>query len=249
MVKVVGQDNKVSVVGYEGKALVDPAIVFEGKNGLDGKDGKDGVPGPEGMPGRDGVNGVDGKDGKDGRDGIDGKDGISFWIEYDKKTNTLIFKNNGGKKSPDPVKLEPLVKGWGYGAGRGGGQVQADWNQTDKNNPTFIKNKPAVHNIRFLVVEELPTVGDPWTIYMIQEGENQRGGSGGNIYSEWVFVENEITHTLSWEKFGTDVDLSGYVKYTDIVSSVDASSTNEQAVGAKLFYDTCGDIETLINAL
>lgn len=36
---------------------------------------------------------------------------------------------------------------------------------------------------------------------------------------------------------------------TDIVSSVDSSSTNTKAVGAKLFYDTCGDIETLINAL
>lgn len=36
---------------------------------------------------------------------------------------------------------------------------------------------------------------------------------------------------------------------TDIVSSVDASSTNAKAVGAKLFYDTCGDIETLILAL
>ena len=35
----------------------------------------------------------------------------------------------------------------------------------------------------------------------------------------------------------------------DIVSSVDSSSTNSKAVGAKLFYDTCGDIETLINAL
>lgn len=35
----------------------------------------------------------------------------------------------------------------------------------------------------------------------------------------------------------------------NIASSVDSSSTNSQAVGAKLFYDTCGDIETLINAL
>ena len=36
---------------------------------------------------------------------------------------------------------------------------------------------------------------------------------------------------------------------SDIVSSVSSSSTNSKAVGAKLFYDTCGDIETLINAL
>lgn len=34
-----------------------------------------------------------------------------------------------------------------------------------------------------------------------------------------------------------------------IVSSVSSASTNSEAVGAKLFYDTCGDIETLINAL
>ena len=41
---------------------------------------------------------------------------------------------------------------------------------------------------------------------------------------------------------------SGNVAFP-IVSSVSSSSTNADAVGAKLFYDTCGDIETLINAL
>lgn len=34
-----------------------------------------------------------------------------------------------------------------------------------------------------------------------------------------------------------------------IATSVSGSSTNAETVGAKLFYDTCGDIETLINAL
>ena len=34
-----------------------------------------------------------------------------------------------------------------------------------------------------------------------------------------------------------------------VVGTVTSSSTNASAVGAKLFYDTCGDIETLINAL
>lgn len=47
----------------------------------------------------------------------------------------------------------------------------------------------------------------------------------------------------------TSSALSGYLTTSDIVSSVDSSSTNSKAVGAKLFYDTCGDIETLINAL
>lgn len=43
--------------------------------------------------------------------------------------------------------------------------------------------------------------------------------------------------------------LNGKLTTSDIVSSVSSSSTNSKGVGAKLFYDTCGDIETLINAL
>lgn len=35
----------------------------------------------------------------------------------------------------------------------------------------------------------------------------------------------------------------------NVVTSVSASSTDTQIPSAKLFYDTCGDIETLINAL
>ena len=44
-------------------------------------------------------------------------------------------------------------------------------------------------------------------------------------------------------------DLINKPNIPSVVSSVDSSSTNSEAVGAKLFYDTCGDIETLINAL
>ena len=36
---------------------------------------------------------------------------------------------------------------------------------------------------------------------------------------------------------------------SDIVSSVSSSSTNSKAVGAKLFYDTIGDIETALQTL
>ena len=36
---------------------------------------------------------------------------------------------------------------------------------------------------------------------------------------------------------------------TNLVTSVSAASTDAQYPSAKLFYDTCGDIETLINAL
>lgn len=40
-----------------------------------------------------------------------------------------------------------------------------------------------------------------------------------------------------------------YQTKSNLVTSVSSSSTNAQYPSAKLFYDTCGDIETLINAL
>ena len=47
----------------------------------------------------------------------------------------------------------------------------------------------------------------------------------------------------------TSSALSGYQTTTNLVTSVSSSSTNSQYPSAKLFYDTCGDIESLINAL
>jgi hypothetical protein len=68
-------------------------------------------------------------------------------------------------------------------------------------------------------------------------------------------VNNAI---LTIQKNGTNVatftanassNVTANIGVPNTVSSVSSSSTNTDAVGAKLFYDTCGDIETLINAL
>lgn len=44
-------------------------------------------------------------------------------------------------------------------------------------------------------------------------------------------------------------ELSSYQLVSNLVTSVSSTSTDSQYPSAKLFYDTCGDIETLINAL
>lgn len=59
------------------------------------------------------------------------------------------------------------------------------------------------------------------------------------------FITNSGTGTFS---SGQELPIINTIS-ANIVSSVDSSSTNSEAAGAKLFYDTCGDIETLINAL
>lgn len=79
------------------------------------------------------------------------------------------------------------------------------------------------------------------TVYNIKD-ETARNtiGNYGNI----------VTHNVSeFATAGQGAKADTALQQTDIVSSVDSSSTNTKAVGAKLFYDTCGDIETLINAL
>ncbi len=48
---------------------------------------------------------------------------------------------------------------------------------------------------------------------------------------------------------GAYTALQRYQTTENLVTSVSSSSTDSQYPSAKLFYDTCGDIETLINAL
>ena len=47
----------------------------------------------------------------------------------------------------------------------------------------------------------------------------------------------------------TSADIANMQTTTNLVTSVSSASTDSQYPSAKLFYDTCGDIETLINAL
>jgi len=62
---------------------------------------------------------------------------------------------------------------------------------------------------------------------------------GGNSPSDMVVSSQKAVKTA----------LNGKVDTSAIQSSVSSSSTNSQVVGAKLFYDTCGDIESAINTI
>lgn len=69
-----------------------------------------------------------------------------------------------------------------------------------------------ITGIDFQIVTSLPTTGVKGTIYLISNG-----GTSSNSYDEYIYVSN------SWEKIGTtDVDLSGYLKTTDMVAITNA---------------------------
>jgi hypothetical protein len=70
-------------------------------------------------------------------------------------------------------------------------------------------------------------------------------GYGTNSESNSFYVGTSTSN--NWKMLGSDGKIPD--GRLPIATSVSSSSTNADVVGAKLFYDTCGDIETLINAL
>lgn len=68
----------------------------------------------------------------------------------------------------------------------------------------------AVVGIKFELVDALPATGKNGIIYFVPKS----GGAGTDIKDEYVWIESESR----FEKIGsTDIDLSGYVKTTDLV--------------------------------
>lgn len=68
-----------------------------------------------------------------------------------------------------------------------------------------------ISGVDFQVVEALPEEGDKGVIYLVSNGNSE-----SNIYDEYIFVNNKF------EIIGTtDVDLSGYVQKTDVITNAD----------------------------
>lgn len=78
---------------------------------------------------------------------------------------------------------------------------------------TAITNALAdITGIDFQIVETLPSTGVKGTIYLVSNS-----GTGTNIYDEYIYVNDK------WEKIGTtNVDLSGYVQKSEMVSITNA---------------------------
>lgn len=75
----------------------------------------------------------------------------------------------------------------------------------------------AGHLSRVIVTElSQPAMADEHEIYMLQEGE-----SGSNRYTEWMVIEGV------WEQIGSsEVDLSGYLKVSDMVAITNVEIDN-----------------------
>ena len=74
-----------------------------------------------------------------------------------------------------------------------------------------------ITGIDFEIVQTLPQTGEKGVIYLVPNS----GGSGSDIYDEYIWITN--SGVGSFEKIGsTDIDLSGYVQFTDILYATNA---------------------------
>ena len=81
--------------------------------------------------------------------------------------------------------------------------------ETDK---AITKAMSEITSIKMEVVDALPDQGADGTFYLMLNG-----GVGNNIYDEYIY------YNARWEKIGTtEVDMSNYLKVTDIVEITDA---------------------------
>ena len=79
-----------------------------------------------------------------------------------------------------------------------------------------------ISGIEFSIVEQLPATGAAGTIYLVSKAVT----ATGNIYTEWIYVNNK------WETLGdTTVDLSDYLKKTDISALTNAEIDEVTKVG------------------
>lgn len=73
----------------------------------------------------------------------------------------------------------------------------------------------ALTGVEFSIVETLPDTGEDGTIYLLahQHGDN-------DIYDEYIYVNS------AWEKIGsTDIDLTGYLKDSDLIAVTSSEIT------------------------
>ena len=64
-----------------------------------------------------------------------------------------------------------------------------------------------------------------------------------------ITIDQTYNSSSANAQSGVAIAGAGFQTTSNLVTSVSSSSTDSQYPSAKLFYDTCGDIETLINAL
>lgn len=109
--------------------------------------------------------------------------------------------------------------------------VQSDWNVTSTSSDAFIKNKPTIPTTTSQLTNDSGFITDAGVTSF-------NGSTGAVTYTAPVTSVNGNTGAVT-----------GLQTTSNLVTSVSSSSTNSQYPSAKLFYDTVGDVESVLQTL
>ena len=182
-----------------------------------------GIPqGEKGDQGEPGQNGADGKDGKDGKDGVDGAPAtIRVGTTTTGEPGTDAEVKNSGTSSEAVFDFK-IPKGEKGDQGEPGASMEA------------------------VVVNSLPSVGETGKIYLVPK----QTPAQEDVYEEWIWAVVSQPSTYGWEHIGTtEIDLSGYEKTENKVTSLSNQSTDTQYPSAKCVYDELGGKQDTISDL
>ena len=91
------------------------------------------------------------------------------------------------------------------------------------------------------------TLNDNNTYLYTPAGNKTIGTPISQVHPDWLFNINALG--VKFGNISIADNSSNCQLTTNLVTSVSSESTNDQYPSAKLFYDTCGDIQSLINPL
>lgn len=129
-----------------------------------------------------------------------------------KEGGDIEIDSNGQMTVPGLTSKAPLASPTFTGAPKAP-TASAGNNTTQIATTAFVSTAVAnavsgITSFKFEVVSQLPSTGEAGTIYLVSNG-----GSGQNIYDEYIWVNNKF------EKIGTTaVDLSNYWSKTELVA-------------------------------
>lgn len=131
-----------------------------------------------------------------------GKDGGMGAVYVDSTETLDLFKQSG-------TYLQPR---WGYITGEIANQLDLQSALATKVTQAEVAQMIAsIPQFRVSIVQSLPRVGEKMVLYLVT-----KGGTSPDVYDEYIWVEQ----TSSYEFIGaTAVDLTGYVKQTDCIST------------------------------
>ena len=243
-----GTDGQQGPPGADGADGTDGTDGQQGPPGADGTDGTDGTDGQQGPPGADGTDGQQGPPGADGNPGADGQQGppgVDGTDGQDGADGTIVIPNPSGTSGTDLTRLEINGADYNLTGGSGGeDNVQANWDETDTSDDSFILNKPiTITQSQSNKLDNIEADADvnPTNSEIVDSINNQLGNTNWQISAgteAYSRTELAVNISIVTNQFPVEVSLSSPLTRGTLIQLLFNDANNEIPGSTNIVADT-----------